>query len=528
MGPLFMTVFMNEDDIPEIERSPWVDNFFRPALIVAMIMCLNYSLVNFARLINPAWRGTYFLLGMLLTAVEAIYSYRALKRWRMRGRSLLQYRLAEATVLIILLKLLSFAAKLPAQIWLELWGIWQNPLSFITVEFYMMLGLAMISWIVATFSIDDFEALYDPYTFRTDKILPFHDLLSRFFWGGIFLVIISGVSQIIARAGVSSLADWQRPTIGGIVFNVMLYFMLGLILLSQANLTRLLVRWRVQKLTVAPDLIRQWGKYALVFLVILTGFVFLLPTTYTLGFLETAAVGVRFLLSLLFFLAQLVVFLITLPFVWLLSLLTQTPIEQTFLNPPPPPVFDSPDSGKASPWLEVLRSLIFWLMTLALIGYLLKIYLQDHTDLFEPLKRYRLFNWIITLLKSLWGQLTGLARLGLELLPRSKTPPRKKDDVLTGGSLGWLRQRLSPRERILAYYRNVLRRVASQGRGRKLSQTPYEYQPDLSQTIPDAQSEIEGLTNTFVQARYSQATFDQDQAQVVKQQWQRIKKGLRK
>ena len=97
-----------EDQIIQIKRNPWLDNFFRPFLITVMIMSLNVSIVNLVRLVNPAWRGTYFLLGMLLTTVEAIYSYRVLYHYRSRGISVFRYRLAEATTLIIILKLLSF------------------------------------------------------------------------------------------------------------------------------------------------------------------------------------------------------------------------------------------------------------------------------------------------------------------------------------------------------------------------------------------------------------------------------------
>ncbi len=84
-----------EDEVPHIKRSRWADYFFRPLLTVVMIMCFNISLVNLVRLIDPTWRGTYFLIGILLTAIEAIYSYRVLKLLRSRGISILRYRLAE-------------------------------------------------------------------------------------------------------------------------------------------------------------------------------------------------------------------------------------------------------------------------------------------------------------------------------------------------------------------------------------------------------------------------------------------------
>ncbi|HXW00463.1 MAG TPA: hypothetical protein VEC93_18740, partial [Anaerolineae bacterium] len=281
-----------EDELLEVKRNPWADNFFRPLLLTIMIMCFNIGLVNCARVINPAWNGTYFLIGMLLTTVEAIYSYRVLKFYRSRGISLLRYRLAEATVLILLLKILSFAGKPMDRMVAEVQLLWQSPTHFVNLEFYMLFVLALITWLNATHTMEDFEALHDPYTFRADNVLPLDELASRFFWGGGLLVLISGLTQWISRAGWESLADWQRPSIGGVIFNVLVYFTLGLVLLSQAHLTTLLLRWRIQKINVAPNLVKQWAKYGLIFLGLVMFIDLVLPTGYTLGFLASAGVVV--------------------------------------------------------------------------------------------------------------------------------------------------------------------------------------------------------------------------------------------
>ncbi len=525
------TVYMNENDVPDIRRSPWVDNFFRPLMIVTMIMCVNFSLVNLVRLINPGWNGTYFLLGMLLTTVEAIYSYRVLKHWRSRGISLFRYRLAELIVLILLLKLLNFAGKSISQIWTELQLMWHDPLDFITIEFYIVLTLALIAWMAATYTIADFEALYDPYTFRTDSILPLNDLRSRFFWGGIALVFISGISHTAIRSGFTSLTNLQRPSLGGIIVNVLLYFTLGLVLLSQANLTRLLVRWRVQKISVAPDMVKQWGKYALAFLSLTTLIVFFLPTGYTLGFLASVAVIIQYLVELLAFILQLLAFLILLPFAWLFSLMDQTTLEGSFSPPAPPPELTPPADSGSIPWLDAVRSLVFWLLGMAMVGYLLRVYLADHPNLIPALKKLRLLGLLIKLLEQMWQQLRVLARTGLELFPTAAAPQHKDE----AASPAWGQNlfkfgRLSPRQRILYYYRNVLKRVAGQERAhqRRKHQTPYEYEPELGQTVPDSQVAVNELTEAFVHARYSSAVFDGDEAAVVKQKWQQIKRELKK
>lgn len=515
-----------EDEVLVVKSNPWADNFFRPLLLTVMITCFNIALVNLVRLFNPAWNGLYFLLGMLLTTVEAIYSYRVLKLYRSRGGSLLRYRLAEAAVLILLLKLLNLAGKPLAQMVAEVQALWQEPGSFINVEFYIVFVLALSAWLAATETMADFEALRDPYVFRTDNISPLDELASRFFWGGGLLVLISGVTQWVARSGWSSLADWQRPNLGGIILNVLVYFTLGLAMLSQAHLTTLLLRWRIQRINVAPNLVKQWAKYGLVFLGLVLAVAFVLPTGYTLGFLASASVLVIFLLDLLVFLVQLLLLLLTLPLAWLLSLFGQTPVQRV-AAPELPVLPDLPAEAVPLPWLEALRSLIFWLLAAAIAGYFLKIYLNDHPELVEALKGFKPLGVLIGLLTRLWQKLIGLAQTGLELLPHRM--------VISGQNQneGMVKYRrwaglggLSPRERILYYYLNILEQAARQGSIRQKHQTPFEYESDLSQAVPEVEPAVNLLTQAFVRARYSKEPFEETQAGLVKILWQQIRRAL--
>ncbi len=519
-----------QDEVPQIKRSRWADNFFRPLLITIMIMCFNISLVNLVRLFNPAWRGTYFLIGMLLTTVEAIYSYRVLRSWRSRGISILRYRIGEWTVLFLMLRILSFAGKPIPRIWAELQLIWQDPFNnFITIEFFILWMLAFIAWLVATNTMADFEELHDP-PFRWNNTLPLDNLATRFFWGGIILVLISGITQWILRAGLPILTDFQRPSLGGIIFNVLVYFTLGLVLLSQAHLTSLLVRWKIQKITVASDLVKQWAKYGFLFLGLITLVAFFLPTNYTLGFLASAAIVIRYLLAILMFIYELLLLLIFLPFVWLLSLLGQSP-EMPAPAPIQPPLFpeSAPEARPTIPWLEAIRSLIFWLVALAMIWYLVKIYLNDHPELTELLTSFKPVGFMINLLKQLWQQLRRLVRMGVGMIPKKVTLSEPEGEtVASTRQWSWFGLRgLPPRQRILQYYLNILKRAESGGPVRKTGQTPYEYEPNLSQVVPDAQMEVKALTQIFVRARYSRENFDEEQVTRVKGQWQQIRQALK-
>lgn len=516
-----------EKDFPQVNWNPWADNFFRPLLLTIMIMCFNLSLVNLARVFNPAWNGLYFLIGMFLTTVEAIYSYRVLGYYRSRGVSLLRYRLAEATLLILTLKLLSFAGKPTDRLWAEVQVLWQNPAHFFNFEFYMMLVLAAVAWLAATQTMSDFEALRNPYAFRFDNTRPLDALATRFFWGGGLIVLISGVTQWVAWAGWASLVDWQRPSLDGVIFNVLLYFTLGLALLSQARLSSLLIRWRIQNIAVASNLAKQWAKSGLIFLGLLLLIDLALPTRYTLGFLASAGIMVQFLMMILIFILQLLFILLTLPLAWLLSLLGQS-LPRGLSGPAELPTLPESAAGAPLPWLEALRSLVFWLLAGAICWYFLKAYFNDHPELLQLLKSFKFTAFIINLLAYLWERLTRLARAGLDWIPyRTILFGQAQDATASTKRRRWAGLGgLSPRERILYYYLNILQRVEKRGLARRKHQTPYEYEPELSQAVPEAQPAINLLTQAFVHARYSQEPFEETQANLAKVLWRQIRREL--
>lgn len=509
-------------------RSPWVDYFFRPVLVVIMIMCLSFSLVNLVRLFNPAWRGAYFLVGMLLTAAEAIFSYRLLKRRQLRGLDVLRYRLAEAAVLVLLLKLLSFGEKRPARIWSELLLMWQDPLNFINIEFYVLLVLALVAWLAATDTIDDFEALYDPAQFYSEHVLPLSSLAGRFYWGGVMLVLVSGVTQWLSRAGLSSLIDFRRPSLGGVILNVLVYFILGLVLLSQAHLTRLQVRWSIQRITVTGDLARQWARYGLILLGLVGLVAFLLPTSYSLGFLETFGFFFQLLLGWLIFLLQLLFFLLLLPLAWLLSLFGQE-LALTPMAAPPATLQPGNSGGATRPaWLDILRSLLFWLVIATVAWYLVKNYFADHPELGRGLGRIKFLGAALALLARLWRRLAGLARLGWDrvlttaIFRESGPSPVSRSRYRRWAGLG----SLTAREKVVYYYLNILERVQKGGLARRPPQTPFEFEPELSQAAPEAEQEVSILTQAFVQARYSRQELNETQAGLARVLWQRIRQAL--
>jgi hypothetical protein len=88
--------------------------------------------------------------------------------------------------------------------------------------------------------------------------------------------------------------------------------------------------------------------------------------------------------------------------------------------------------------------------------------------------------------------------------------------------------RLPPRELIRYFYLSTIRRASQAGQTRAPGETPYEYQAALDQQFPELEPDLEGLTDAFVEARYSQRPVQREDAMAVKPLWQRIKSALQR
>ncbi len=357
------------------------------------------------------------------------------------------------------------------------------------------------------------------------------DLAELFFKGGGLLVFFSGLSQINLQYGLTALADVQRPVIGGVIFNVLLYFVLGIVLFSQANLSLLLQRWHLQGLDISPDLVRQWVKYSLVFLGIIGTITFLLPTDYTLGFLVIVGVGLTFLISVPMFILQVGLILVLIMVSWLLNWLGISFLPTNPLGIPTPPA--PPSEGNAAPsFWAIFQPILFWAVALVIIGYLTKIYFSEHPRLLEGFKSIKPLDFIAKILTSLWQYWRSWVEAGLQILPDWLNPTKRKSEDAPSLKLrDWLGLRgQTPRDKILYYYLDILQRVDHYQRrfSRRGHQTPYEYEPTLSQAMPEPLTQVHQLTQIFVDARYSQAAFEEAHATTAKQQWQQICNELSK
>ena len=508
-----------------MKHNPWVENLFRPLVIGAMSGCVALSLVGLVRLFAPTWNGTYLVVGCVLAALEANYSYRLVRARQLRGVDVLQFRAFEIAMFFILLKLGGYAGDRWTDVLAEIQTWPRQPLNVVDPETTVAFILALLSWQASTETTRDLDQIGEPPERRRLYVPPLQKLTTRFFWGGAVLLIVTGITRI----GIAALLDLRRPSVPGLVLDVLVYFLLGLVLLGQVQFTTLYTQWRAQRIQIADDLAGRWVCYGLAFIGLAALVAFLLPTGYTVGLLDIVATivyGITYVVTLITTILLFIFGLLLLPFAWLFGI--DRPAQRRAL---PPLERIRPEaagpSGPTPGWFDILRSLLFWAAALGTVFYVVRSYLRDRPELLQALASLGPVRALRDFLVAVWRRLVGAAEAVSERIPRRLLPRRARRDSPDTMFRFFRLGALLPRERVLYYYLSILRRASQQGFPRRRAQTPYEYDRVLAPHLPSAEQEMGQLTHDFVEARYSMHPIDRGKERRVRARWQRVRAALR-
>ncbi|HET8627367.1 MAG TPA: DUF4129 domain-containing protein [Thermomicrobiales bacterium] len=492
----------------------WLEHVFRPAVVVAMVGAAALSLAGVAAQILPVWHPALVVAFCVLAAAEAQGTHR-LRARILYGPDAWRFRAVELALLYLALRLAIIVADGRRDV---LAGLMRIDLETIAAA-----ALVFGAWYTSTDSAGDLARLGEPPERDRTYVPPAERLTTRFLVGGGLLVVAAGFS----RVAVTQVLDFSRAGVAGPIVNVLVYFLLGVLLLGQVHYDTLRRAWERQSVRVAAGVAGRWVRYSLTFLAVVAFIAFILPTSYTLGLLDTA----RYILGVLTIAVWFLAFIITLPFALLLSLFRGSPAKPGGAPAPPPPLPPAASHPGGGPDLvEIAKAVLFWLALLALVVYLARLYWRHRPPILGAiagaLAQIRVFRALGLLWGLLWRHLRGYATtVGGHLaraLPRRATrpaAPRALPDLLR------LRG-LSPREQVLYYYLSVVRRAGRQGLPRRAAQTPAEYSATLASRLPDAGPDVADLTDAFVEARYGRHPVAPTDAGRARSRWQRVKAAL--
>ena len=525
-----------------------------PLLMAIMLMALMVSLlaVIVEVSVDNRWFGTTFLLFFI--ALEGIYTTNWLNHPRQLPLDRAAYRAAELLLLIILVLIANqfiFGQGIPEREML-LEYLRAPQILFLNWHFLIMVLLAAIIWrmaihlsqIFTKLQISEFELRYHSLPLAQRKAraedqpiqISRSELVDDFlrFWliGGLLLVVATGISTL----GQQSVEKFMAPLASGrtnleprLLSALLLYFIIGLWLLSQARLMHVHARWLLNSINTDEDARRKWQRTSLVIL----AFVVLVATFLPIGSTSALSQIINVVLFWALAIAYFIILLLVLPFAMLLAFFSGKGIEE--VTPPPPlePNFMQPPlENSASQLGETLAMVLssgFWTVLIIILILALLFYFRERgLDGLGPVRNLRLGERILAWLREFWSRLHGQVRSlqdTLLLLRESEN----SDEEAQAGRPRWRFLRvsnLSPRDQLRYFYLSTIRRAADKGVKREAADTPNEYAEDLKQSWPEAKEGLDNLTQAFLMARYSDKDISAEDLPPVKGTWKEVRREL--
>ncbi len=528
---------------------PWLKSLLHPFLIAVLIACLDIAwLALIARLV-PALGGGYgqLVLGFcILVTVLGCVTTTMLAQPGRRQRA--AYRWAEFALVAVATRLILWAAtgSFPT-----LDALLYRPMMTLIDAPFLSAGLVVIfSWLVAIELMGDLlrlalqpDELHALQTDRigemirssnTDRPTILARIVARWVGGGILMVLAAAGLQV-ERPVTGFLALTQQNIDPSVVAAIMVYFLAGLVLVSQGQLALLRTRWLLDRVPSTESVLRQWPVYVILLLLAIGLLAALLPFggTFLLAQILFGIIGFvfNFFLSIFRFLMSLLLLLIAA----IMGDAPETPLPETPPAPPPPVLEQLPAAAAQLPaWTG---GALFWTVMLLFLGYAAYIYLTE---------RGVKFTWLLTfwrLLRDQWRLLFGSIRQWQQnIVPggarSARLIPGEPTVHWSKRGLDW--RRLDPTQQVRYFYLTTLEQAQGKGIGRTDGETPAQYAPRLAEHLAAQNAETEDrsdefrdqqavqkLTEAFIQARYSKKPLQKTESTALVQLWENIKVYLR-
>ncbi len=563
------------DFIPDrvLDNQTWAEAIFEPAMLVAVTVCFVIGVIQLGLAFDPGWPTAFIAPLSVLVSVEAFLYSRRLTN----SRSQLKEWLVLLAPVVVLERVLTLFAdpKSDRAIDVALW--FRNPASFFTLGFIADMVILLFTWVVVfncTQYLNQLRVQYGeiadetnsrtaatstnrpaesddpgalPSVGRTlvmattrdrfednwrafDHSAPLRQLGQIYVTGGIILVILAslasiGSAQQFNLEALGQIIGFQRPSLHLVQVNVLTYFLCGLALLGECHFVRQRTLWRLDRISMPTNVPSRWVGSLAGLIACATLVAFVLPTSYamTIGEIVTALAGLLaqigfFVVGALFYIAYLISKLIPIGG----SGKESAPPSQ----PPAIPPTAQPPSD-TSPF-EILRSIVFWVVVLAIVTYSLYVAWRRRPA-------WMSFGALDNLVGGLLRVLKGLVRLGRrageQMVKALATLPQRwrQQSIVVAPRFRFVSlSRLDPRQLIEYFYLSVCERATQLGHPRPPGATPDEFERVLRAEFPVVDPEIADLTAAFIEARYGPRPTTKEDVGRVRPNWQSLKQKLRR
>lgn len=527
----------------DLRDTPWQSHVAQPLLIALQATCLIVGPWVVVELIavNPQLRVIPPLA--FLASLAGVYSAGWLRLPQQRLTSKTTFRLAELMVVLVTVRLLTWGlgGNWPDLASLRGWIL--EPSTFFDGFFLATAVLVALAWDRASIVGGIFyELALSPAELvwseeqrsggfwrrarpaeagRVSRQELVQDYVNQWVLGAMFLAFCAGATRVQVGPDLGlSLLRTGVPS--QIVVAMVFYLLIGLILTSQARLAVLRAQWLIDGVEMPEGLPGRWRRFSLL-LIIAIG---LLATLLPLGSTWQVGTILNIVLSTLVQIVLAFVYTLVALFAAILSLFGATvePLPELLEPAPVQPAPALSPMPTLPPWLGGAS---FWLVVVVIVVLALSFFFGREGIALNWRKLRLALGRLAAGLHDRWRGLRRLAGAVRISLPGRKAAAGEK---AAAGGQAWRFIRLGalpPREQVRYFYLSTLRRAGQQGVVRQPHQTPREFVRDLETTWPEAELDVEALTEAFVTARYDTAEISPSEARQTKSLWERIKRLLR-
>ena len=513
----------------------WQDSLLRPAVIAALVGCILVALVSFIRHIGPGLPADYINI-LRITSIGAAlvgcYTTTVLVRPGQRQRRTMSFRLAELGLILFIAR---FALWSTVEGWPTLGAMVLQPFGvFLTLGFVINAVLILIAWGMAVLVTNDFLAMGlqademidleaasrpisgDDHRIQSDRRALVRRFSERWAMGGMLMILLTAASQVgMGTNGFFALV--RQDIAGGVIGAAIVYFMLGLLLLTFGHLAALRARWQLAKLPTESTIARNWPFYAFGLLLVVAVAAFLMPLGGTFRLAQLMGLAMRMISGAVYLILGLIMGLLALLFGG-----DEEPVEEPEREPPEmgTPQIEQVQQAEAPPWLG---GTVFWIIVALLLGYAAYIYLQGRGVNFQLL-----LAWLRQFLLG-WRQI-GVAFN--EWRARTLTPVEEEEGKSGRSRVRrWLDElmlgRLPPDEQVRYFYVSTLESAAEHGMRRRPGETPHRFQARLGEVVESEDEEAaERLTAGFVRIEFARQSTEATAVPLLKRAWTQVRGAL--
>lgn len=531
--------------LADFQDSVWRTGVFRGAVIGVLAASLVVAPMAILRALTT-WELGYLLPLAFSVALLGIVSTNQLGQPNWRDRRGLAYRLGEGVLIVLATRLAVWGMSIGWPDRAALGVLLRHPAALFDIQTVVVAALLLSVWRLAVGVTADFAALAigpdevamreaDAWGDSRSALRLLHPVgrrevvmrfASRWAWGGLPLVIFTGLSQLGVSQDSRGLLKIGFEGMGlgpDVLAGLLCYFLAGLVLLSDARLAVLRGQWYNERVTIAPALLRRWHWLGLVVLIAVAVIALLLP----LGPVGPFARALEWLIALLARIALLLwalfVFLVSVlsyPLRWLMRRDAEPPASEIGSMKPPAPA-EAPAQILLPDWLP---GAVAWAVIGLVAGYLLFDFLRGRNLL--P----RAWGGWLASLRAWWRarrhQIDMVLRSTATALQARLRRGREAAPGETRAAAVRFRA-LPPRGKVRYFYLRMAQAAAEAGHVRLPHETPTEYARTLETAWPEAGEEVQGLTEAFLDARYAPVEVGPDQALSAQAVWQRLMRALR-